>query len=96
MYMKPQVNPVINSIFEDDGKLAEIIHAMAAKKPIHSRIFKEICNIPLTPEESQDKYLTSIMGATCRIRYTHERRQEEKAAETMKAIRCRERRKKKK
>lgn len=76
--------------------LASLVDKVSEHYPIHGAIMRNFIQIPLTEVERADRLLHSYNGRSCPVRYSSDRRREEKAAEVGKAIRARENRRRKK
>lgn len=72
--------------------LFKILSHVLVNKPIEQYLVKRILNVPMTDEEREERYLHSIQGKSCVVRYRFERLQEEKQREITGAIRARNRR----
>ena len=73
-----------------------LLDKITEQYPIQGAIIRRMLSIPRNEADERESRLRRLEGVTCRVKYSHERRQEEKEAEIAKAIRARQRRKQKK
>lgn len=84
---------IMQDWFLSEVGVASLVDKVSEHYPIQGAIMRNFISIPLTDTERADLLLQQYNGKSCPVRYSSDRRREEKAAEVMKAIRARERRK---